>query len=92
MPLAGTRARVATQSGDERMPYYAYVNGKATIGLGTVEELNEYIKKSYGHYTRADVEVYDMTWTREGQQLMDSYCLVKGERKAKKKDDYVYRG
>lgn len=71
------------------MPYYAYVNGKATIGLGTVEELNEYIKKSYGHYTRADVDVFDMTWTREGQQLMDSYYLVKGRRVLKKVSDYV---
>ena len=61
------------------MPYYAYVNGKATIGLATVDQVKDYVSKRYFDYKEADVAIYDMEWTREGQKLITEYKLKNGK-------------
>lgn len=63
------------------MPYYAYVNGKATIGLSTVQEMNDYVKQAYSQYPFAEVFVLDMKWEDNGKQkIMDHYLLKSGKR------------
>jgi len=61
------------------MPYYAYVNGEATVGLETVDQIKNYVNKKYADYEEAEVAIYDMEWTREGQKLMTKYTLKNGE-------------
>jgi len=63
------------------MPYYAYVNGKATIGLATVDQMKDYVSKKYADYEEAEVAIYDMEWTREGQKLVDQYTLRKRKKR-----------
>lgn len=63
------------------MPYYAYVNGKATIGLETVDQINKWVKDSYSDYKIAEVKVLDMMWKPDGtQDIVDSYTMKKGKR------------
>lgn len=62
------------------MPYYAYVNGKATIGLETVEQIKEYVDKQFAHYKQAEVNILDMEWTREGQKVVSQYTLNYGRK------------
>jgi len=63
------------------MPYYAYVNGKATIGLATVDQMKDYVSKKYADYEEVEVAIYDMEWTREGQKLVDQYTLRKRKKR-----------
>lgn len=62
------------------MPYYAYVNGKATIGLETVDQIREYVDKKFAHYKQAEVNILDMEWTRQGQKTIAQYTLVYGRK------------
>jgi hypothetical protein len=67
------------------MPYYAYVNGKATIGLATVDQMKDYVRKKYADYEEVEVAIYDMKWTSEGQQLVDQYTFRRHGLRGRKK-------
>lgn len=62
------------------MPYYAYVNGKATIGLETVDEIRKHVDEKFAHYKQAEVNILDMEWTREGQKVVAQYTLNYGRK------------
>ena len=61
------------------MPYYAYVGDEPTMGLASVDQVKQFIENHHGDKKGEFVQIFDMTWTREGQKLIESYVI--GEQK-----------
>jgi len=43
--------------------------------------MKDYVSKKYADYEEAEVAIYDMEWTREGQKLVDQYTLRKRKKR-----------